>query len=91
MLCAALLAARLQPSAPCTDPFFASAWSTTCQAATPTTNWSNCRNFSRIVPPMIIGDPFFGDNASSIVPRLIHGYAANSSGTVEDDGKVWPW
>eukprot|EP01045_Picozoa_sp_COSAG04_P022819 COSAG04_NODE_2633_length_3831_cov_8.645766_5_plen_45_part_01 len=45
MLCAALLAARLQPSAPCTDPFFASAWSTTCQAATPTTNWSNCRNF----------------------------------------------
>ena len=55
--------------------FFASAWSMTCESGTSWTNVSTtCKNFSGIVPPMIIELQNFGDNASSLVPLLIHGY-----------------
>jgi hypothetical protein len=76
--------------------FVAASWDPACEG-TPAQNpvaFSQCNfNLTRVVPPVIIPDDYgfrhFGDNASVLVPRIIHGY--NTSGKIAEDHFVWPF
>ena len=74
-------------SAVCATPynFTATTWDHTCglpgDGLRPITGYKYCHNFTNLVPSMIIADPHFGDNASTEVPRLMHGHTI---------AKLWP-
>ena len=76
--------------------FVAASWDPACEG-TPAQNpiaFSQCNfNLTRVVPPVIIPDDYgfrhFGDNASVLVPRIIHGF--NTSGKIAEDHFVWPF
>jgi hypothetical protein len=68
----------------------ATAWDMSCSGVwgggSPRFNHS-CRNFSNIVPAVVLKDSYFGDNASVLAPKVIGGDTSRPYGC----GKSWIW